>query len=60
MSAYFVNSIFNEEFSNLLIIAAFSNKSLSGNPSLSVINLYLLTFSDDQAQILAVYLSKLY
>ena len=48
------------EYSNLLIIAAFSSKSLWGKPSLLVKNSYLLRFSGDKAEILAVCLSKSY
>ena len=54
MSVCFFNSLANGEYSNLLIVAAFSNKLFSGK-KLSVTNSYLLTFPDDKAEILAVY-----
>ena len=48
-----------EEHSNLFsVAAAFSNKSFSDKICLPVKNSYLLTFSDDKAEILAVCLSK--
>ena len=50
----------NGEYSNLFIVAAFTNKLFSGKTSLLVKNSYLLTFPDDQAEILAVCLSKSY
>ena len=53
------NSFPKGEYSNRFI-AAFSSKSISGKTSLSVKNLYLLTFPDDKAEILAVCLSKSY
>ena len=60
MSLCAFNSLPNREYSNLSIVAAFSSKSFSGKTSLPVRNSYLLTFSDDKAEILAVYLSMLY
>ena len=60
MSLCAFNSLPNGEYSNLSIVAAFSSKSFSGKTSLPVRNSYLLTFSDDKAEILAVYLSILY
>ena len=53
MSVCTFNSLTNREYSNLLIVAPFSNKSFSGKTSLPVKNSYLLTFSD-KAEILAV------
>ena len=50
----------NGEYSNLFIVAAFSNKSLSGKTFLSVENSYLQTFPDDKTDILAACLPKLY
>ena len=47
MSVCFSNSLPIDEYLNILIVAAFSNK-----------NLYLLAFPDDKAEILAVCLSK--
>ena len=43
----------NGEYSNLLIVAAFSNKSFSSK------NSYLPTFPDDKAEILAVFLNHI-
>ena len=54
------NSLPNGEYSNLLIAAAISTKSFPGKTSFLVKNSYLLTFLDDKAETLAVYLSKLY
>ena len=56
----FFNSLLNGKYSNLLIVAAFSNKSFSSKTPSPVKNSYLLTFPDDKAEILAVCLSKLY
>ena len=53
-------SLPNAEYSNLLIVVAFSGKSFSGKIYLPVKNSYLLTFPDDKAEILAVCLSKSY
>ena len=58
MSVCFSNSLPIDEYLNILIVAAFSNKSCSGKPSSPVKNLYLLAFPDDKAKILAVCLSK--
>ena len=60
MSVCFSNTLPNDKYSNLLIVAAFSNKSFSGKTSLPVKNSHLPIFFDDRAQILAVCLSKLY
>ena len=60
MSVYDFNSLSNEEYSNLFIVAAFSSKPFSGKTSFLVRNSYLLTFSDDKAEIFAVCLSKSY
>ena len=60
MSVCAFNSLPNGEYSNLFVVAAFSSKSCSGKTSLPVKNSYLLTFPDDKAEILAVFLSKLY
>ena len=60
MLVSFFNSLPNEEYSIYFIVAAFSNSPFSGKPSLSFKNLCLLTFTDDNADILAVCLSKSY
>ena len=60
MSVCFFNLLPNDEYSSLLIVAAFSNKSFSGKTSSPVKNSYLPTLPDDNAEILAVYLFKLY
>ena len=60
ISVCFFNSLTNGEFSNLLIVAAFSNKSFSYKTSFPVKNSYLLTFVDEKAEILAVCVSKLF
>ena len=52
-------SVCLDEYSNLLIVATFSNESISGKTSSPVKNLYLLTFANDKAEILAACLSKL-
>ena len=57
MPVCFVNSLPNGKYSILLIVAAFSSKS-SGKTSLAVKNSNLPTFPDDNAEILAVCLSK--
>ena len=54
------NSLSNEEYFNLLIVALFSNSPLSGKNSSLAKNSYLLTFPDDRADTFAVCLSKLY
>ena len=60
MSVYAFNSLPKGEYSNLFIVAAFYSNSFSEKTSLPVKNLYLLTFPDDKAEILAFCLSKLY
>ena len=60
MSVCAFNYLSNEEYSDLFIVVAFSSKSFSGKTSLPVKNSYLLTFPDDKAEILAVYLPKSY
>ena len=60
MSVCAFNFLPKDKYSNLFIVATFSSKSFSGETSLSVKNSYLLTFSYDKAEILAVCLSKLY
>ena len=54
------NSLPNKEYSNLSIVAAFSNKPFSGKIYLPVRYSYLLAFPVNKAEILAVCLSKLY
>ena len=54
------NSLPEGEYSHLFIIADFPSKSFSGKTCFPVKNSYLLTLPDDKAEILAVYLSKLY
>ena len=58
MLVRFVNSLPTGEFSNLLIVAAFSDKSFSVKTSSLVKNLYLIIFPDDRTESLAVCLSK--
>ena len=60
MSVCAFNSLLKGEFSNLFIIAAFSNKYFSGKTPLSVKNSYLQTCPDDKGEMLAVCLSKSY
>ena len=48
------NFLPNKEYSNLLIVAAFSNSSFSCKTSLFVKSSYLPTFPDDKAKMLAV------
>ena len=60
ISVRFFNSLPNGEYSDLLIVAAFSNKSFSEETFSSVKNLYLPKFPDDRAKNLAVCLPKLY
>ena len=60
MSVYAFNPLPKGKYSNLFIVAAFSNKSFLSKTSFLVKNSYLLTFSDDKAEILAVYLFKSY
>ena len=54
------NSLPNGEYYNIFIGATFSFTSFSDNFYLPVKNSYLLTFPDDKAEILAIFLSKLY
>ena len=56
----FFNSLPNDEYSNIFIAAAFSNKSFSGKTSLLVKILYLTIFPDGKTEALAVYLPKSY
>ena len=56
----FFNTLCNDEYSNLLIVVAFSNSSFSGRTSPPIRNSYLQLFPDDKAKTLAVCLSKLY
>ena len=51
MLVRFVNSLPNGEYSNLLIVAAFSDKSFSGKTSSLVKNLYLIIFPDDRTEL---------
>ena len=60
MSICAFNSLPNSKYSNLFIAVAFSNKSFSGKIYFPVKNLYLVTCSDDKAEILAGCLSKSY
>ena len=60
MSICTFSSLPKGEYSNLFIAAAFSSKFFSGKISLPVKISYLLTFPDYKAEILAVFLSKLY
>ena len=60
MSVCVLNNLLNGKHSRFFILAAFYIKSFSGKKTLSIKNLYLLTFPDEKAKILAVYLSKLY
>ena len=60
MSVCAFSSFSNGEYSNLLIVEAFSNKSFSGKTSLSVNYSYLLTFPDDKVENLTACLSELY
>ena len=53
-------ALLNGEYQNLFNAAAFSNKSFSDKTSLPVKNSYLLPFPNEKAEILAVFLSKLY
>ena len=49
MSVCAFNSLPNEEYSNLFIVAAFSNKFFSGKASLPVKNSCLLEFPDNKS-----------
>ena len=60
MSVCVFNYLSYSEYSDLFIVAAFSSKSFSDKTSLLLTNSYLLTFRDDQAEILTISLSKLY
>ena len=60
ISDCFFSSLPNSKYSNFYIVAAFSNKSFSGETSLPVRNSYLSRFPDDEVEILAVCLSKSY
>ena len=60
MSVCFFNSLPNGEYSNLLIVAAFSNKPFSGKTSFPVESSSLPTIPDNNVEILGVYLSKSY
>ena len=59
MSVFDLNSLPKSKYSNLFIVAALSNKSFSSKTSLSVKDLYLVTFSD-KVGILTICLSKTY
>ena len=48
------NFLPNKEYSNLLIVAGFSNSSFSCKTSLFVKSSYLPTFPDDKAEMLAI------
>ena len=60
ISVSFSKALPNGEYSNLFSAVAFSSNSVFGKTSLSVQNSYLLIFPDDEAALLAVYLSELY
>ena len=60
ISVCFFNSLPNGEYTDLLIVAAFPNKSFSEETFSSVKNLHLPKFPDDKAKKLTVCLSKLY
>ena len=60
VSLFFFTSLPDGKYSNLLIVATFSNKSFSSKKSSLVKNSYLPTFTDDKAEILDVCLSKSY
>ena len=55
MSVCFFKSLPNGEYSNLSIVANFSNSHFFGKTSPPVKNSYLPTFSDDKAEISAVF-----
>ena len=59
MSVYFFNSLPNDKYSNVLIVAAFSTSPFSGKSSSLVKSSYLPTFRG-KVEILAVCMSKLY
>ena len=54
------SSLPNSEYSNLLTVEVFSNKSFSGETSSKFKNSYLTTFSHDKTDILTAFLSELY
>ena len=54
MPVCFLNSQPNGEYSNLLIVAAFSNKPFSGKISSPVKRSYLSRLPDDKAAIVAI------
>ena len=60
MSICAFNYLYKGKYLNLLIVVAFSYKSFCIKTSLPVKKLYLLTFPDNKAEILAVCLSKSY
>ena len=60
MSVYFLNSLPNDQFSSLLIVAVFYNSPFSRKTSSPAKNLFLPTFTEDKIEILAFCLSKLY
>ena len=47
----FSASLGNDEYSSLLIVAAFPNKSCSGKASSPIKNSYLLIFPNDEASL---------
>ena len=53
MSVYFFSSLTIGEHSNLLIVAAFFNSPVSVETSPTVKNLFLPTFPNDKAEIVA-------
>ena len=57
MSVFAFNYLPKDEYSNLLISAAFSSKYFSFKTSLPVKNSHLPTFTDNKDEILAVCLS---
>ena len=59
MSVYLFNSLSDDEYSNFLIVAAFSNGPFSDKTFSPVNNSYLLTFPDDKAEFLAVRLNHI-
>ena len=60
MSVCFYNSLPDDEFPDVLIVAGCSNSPFCGKISSSVKNSYLATFPNDNVNILAVCLSSLY
>ena len=54
MLIYFLSFVLNDEYLNLLILAAFSNSLFYSKTSSLVKRLYLRTFPDDKAEILFV------